>query len=201
MKKIRLVQEEDAERILAIYKPYIKETAVTFEYHIPSLSEFAERIKNISVDYPYLVCVSNGNIAGYAYAHRHMERDAYQWNAELSVYIDENYLRCGLGSTLYSALIDILRLQNICNVYGCVVLPNTNSEKMHEYLGFSKLATHNYAGYKCGRWHSEAWYRKHIGDHSQKPELIIPFNKIDKKKVAAMLDHYNESLNSKMQVG
>ena len=132
---IRLVQEADAEEILSIYEPYIKETAITFECEMPSLGEFRNRIQEISVDYPYIVCLSNGKIIGYAYAHRQMERAAYQWNVELSVYIDKSHLRCGMGKTLYSALIEILKLQNVRNVYGGVTSPNENSERLHEYFG------------------------------------------------------------------
>lgn len=41
---------------------------------------------------------------GYAYAHRQMEREAYGWNAELSVYVNKNHLRCGIGKALYGCL-------------------------------------------------------------------------------------------------
>ncbi len=72
MKTIRLVQETDAAEILAIYEFYIKETAITFECETPSLDEFRNRIKEISSEYPYIVCLSDKKIIGYAYAHRQM---------------------------------------------------------------------------------------------------------------------------------
>ena len=138
-KIIRMVKDTDAQEILSIYAHYIKETAITFEYEVPTLAEFTKRIREISSDYPYLVCWLDGNIIGYAYAHRQMERAAYQWNAELSVYIDKSHLHHGIGKALYSALIKILRMQNVCNLYGSVTSPNKNSEKLHEAFGFSKL--------------------------------------------------------------
>ncbi len=196
MKAIRFAQEEDAGKILAIYEPYIKETAVTFEYRTPTLDEFSKRIRDISKDYPYLVCVSEESIIGYAYAHKHMEREAYQWNAELSVYINKNYFRCGIGGTLYGALMDILRLQNVRNVYGGVTLPNTSSEKLHEYLGFKKLGVYHDAGYKCGLWHNVAWYEKGINHHDLKPAPFVSFYKIDKETVLEILGRYSEYLNS-----
>ena len=86
--------------------------------------EFTERIYNISKGYPYIVCEDEeGAIIGYAYAHRHMEREAYQWNAELSIYIDRTFISKGIGKKLYCILIEILKLQGIRTVYGCVTLP------------------------------------------------------------------------------
>ena len=84
----RRAKLSDAERLLEIYSPYVIETAITFEYDVPSVEEFRGRIEDISSEYPYIVCTYKDEIIGYAYAHRHMERAAYQWNAELSIYLD-----------------------------------------------------------------------------------------------------------------
>lgn len=45
--KIRLVNLNDAERILQIYRPYVENTAITFEYTVPTLEEFKNRIASI----------------------------------------------------------------------------------------------------------------------------------------------------------
>jgi phosphinothricin acetyltransferase len=196
MKTIRLVQEADTTEILKIYEPYVKETAVTFECETPSLSEFRNRIKETSLDYPYIVCVSDEKVIGYAYAHRHMEREAYQWNAELSVYIDKNYFRLGVGKTLYSALIEILRMQNVRNVYGGVASPNEKSEKLHESLGFKKLGIYHSTGYKCGAWYDVAWFEKNIGDYDLEPKSFMSIQEIDKKTIMEILNRHSESLHS-----
>ena len=65
---IRPAQVTDAKELLAIYAPYVEKTAITFEYDVPSLSEFAERIANTLKKYPYLVAEEDGQILGYAYA-------------------------------------------------------------------------------------------------------------------------------------
>lgn len=65
---IRTVTEKDAHELLEIYRPYVEDTAITFEYDVPSVEEFAERIRRISANYPYIAAVENGKIAGYAYA-------------------------------------------------------------------------------------------------------------------------------------
>lgn len=196
MKTIRLVQETDAAEILAIYEFYIKETAITFECETPSLDEFRNRIKEISSEYPYIVCLSDKKIIGYAYAHRQMERAAYQWNAELSVYIDKNCLRCGVGKALYNTLIEILQMQNVRNVYGGITSPNENSEKLHEHLGFKKLGVYHNTGYKCGAWHDVAWFEKTIGNYDLDPKPFLSIREIDKKTIMEILNRHNELLNS-----
>ena len=84
---IRFARAEDAQALLDIYAQYIH-TPITFEYELPSAAEFARRISSTLADgYPYLVCQDGDEVLGYAYAHRLGERAAYQWNAELSIYL------------------------------------------------------------------------------------------------------------------
>lgn len=195
-KVIRLVRETDAPKILEIYKPYIENTAITFECEVPSCAEFRNRIRDISSAYPYLVCTSKEKIIGYAYAHRQMEREAYQWNAELSVYIEKTHFHCGVGKALYQALIEILKMQNVRNVYGGVTSPNDGSERLHESLGFEKLGVYHNTGYKCGTWHDVAWFEKTIGDHALEPKCFVSIQEIDQETVKNILDQYAEKLNS-----
>ena len=139
--KIRFASPADGASLLGIYAQYIH-TPVTFACSLPDKREFARRIADITRVYPYLVCEGEeGRIAGYAYARRHMEREAYRWNAELSVYLDAAFTARGLGKKLYRVLLEILRLQGVRTVYGGVTLPNLPSEKLHESLGFRRLGT------------------------------------------------------------
>ena len=52
---IRPASPEDAEALLSIYAPYVKHTAITFEYEVPSVEEFRKRIAHTLQHYPYLV--------------------------------------------------------------------------------------------------------------------------------------------------
>ena len=66
--RIRMAGLEDAAALLAIYAPYVRETAITFEYDVPSEKEFAGRIAHTLEKFPYLVAENDGEIVGYAYA-------------------------------------------------------------------------------------------------------------------------------------
>lgn len=183
----RMAREEDVPAILAIYEPYVRDTAITFEYDPPSLSEFKKRVEDISAEYPYVVCQSEQRLVGYAYAHRHMERAAYQWNAELSVYLDRDFHGRGIGKRLYEILIGILKLQNVKNVYGGVTSPNEKSERLHKALGFTKLGTYHKAGYKCGGWHDVSWFEKSIGDYGAGPAPFRSIQTVDSRLIGNIL--------------
>ena len=192
MIRLRFASCNDAGKLLDIYSKYI-DTPITFEYTLPSTEEFRERISNIISFYPYIVCEKDDEPIGYAYAHRHMERVAYQWNAELSVYIKKNFTSKGLGKILYSALMEILKLQGIRTVYGCVTVPNEKSEALHTGLGFRQIGIYLNAGYKNGEWRDVRWYEKQIGDYNQKPLSIVSLRTINGDKLEGILDFWSDN--------
>ena len=100
---IRMAEESDAQALLAIYAPYVEKTAVTFEYEVPTVLEFKNRIASTLKRYPYLAAIRDGHILGYAYASAFKERAAYDWAVETSIYVSEGARRTGAGSLLYEA--------------------------------------------------------------------------------------------------
>lgn len=175
---IRLATTEDAKELLDIYSQYI-DTPITFEYTLPTEAEFAKRIEDIGKDYPYLVCEDGGKICGYAYAHRHMERMAYQWNVELSVYIAKEYVSRGIGRRLYTVLLEILKLQGIKTAYALVTVLNEKSERLHEGLGFERIGTYHSTGYKNGSWHDVAIFEKRIAECDSVPEKVLKIGEVN----------------------
>lgn len=169
---IRDAKFEDAERILEIYAYYVRNTAITFEYNVPLLSEFQNRMKNTLKRYPYLVIEKNGIIQGYAYAGAFIGRAAYDWSCEVTVYLNYTAQKCGLGRKIYEALEDRLQKMGILNLYACIGYPETedeylnkNSANFHAHLGFMKVGEFHKCGYKFGRWYNMIWMEKIIGEH------------------------------------
>ena len=85
---IRTVRLDDAEELLRIYSYYVENTAITFEYDVPTVDEFRKRIETITEKYPYFVYEENGKIIGYAYANTFKDRAAYDWAVEMTIYMD-----------------------------------------------------------------------------------------------------------------
>lgn len=183
---IRFAVPADAAALLAIYEQYI-DTSITFEYALPSLGEFRERIESISRAYPYLVWEEDGAVLGYAYAHRYRERAAYQWGAELSVYLDRAARGRGGGRRLYAALMALLRLQGVRVVYGVVTSPNERSDRLHKTMGFSVAGVVHRAGFKGGRWHDVTTFEKAIGVFDGAPAPLQSIAQADPRVVGAIL--------------
>ena len=110
----------------------MEKTAITFEYKVPTVREFKNRIASTLKRYPYLAAVRDGRILGYAYASEFKERAAYDWAVETSVYVSEDARRTGAGSILYKALENYLKRQNVINVNACIAYPNPGSIAFHE---------------------------------------------------------------------
>ena len=177
-RRLRLARLEDTDALLAIYAPYVLETCITFEYAVPCRDEFTGRLRRTGGDYPWLVLEEEGRITGYAYAARHMERAAYQWNAVLSVYMDRARTGRGGGRALYGALLDLLAMQGIRNAYGCVTVPNEASEALHAAFGFRLLGEFPASGYKAGGWHGIRWYGRSLNRSDAAPARVLSVEEI-----------------------
>lgn len=182
---IRMATEEDAEEILNIYSHYVTDTAISFEYEIPSAAEFSQRIRSTLQRYPYLVSMEGQRISGYAYASAFIKRPAYDWAAETTIYLRQDCRGKGLGKKLYLALEDILKRQNIINLNACVAYTAvedahlTNASMFfHEHLGYSKVGHFTKCGYKFGTWYDMIWMEKIIREHPDSPELFLPITDI-----------------------
>jgi len=188
---LRLARLEDCAALLAIYEQYIQ-TPITFEYELPSREEFTQRITSISAEYPYLVWEEGEKILGYAYAHRLAERAAYQWSAELSIYVDRSAVGKGLGRKLYGALVELLKLQGVRTAYALVCTPNPASEGLHRSVGFRTLAVHPNTGYKNGAWRDLTWFEKAIGDYNQTPKPMISITQIPAENIMQILFSFSK---------
>lgn len=183
---IRIAEEADAEKLLEIYAPYVEKTAITFEYTVPSLEEFRERIRETLKKYPYLIAEKDGEILGYAYTGAFGKRAAYSWAAETSIYLKENKRRMGVGKQLYTALENISKAQNILNLNACIGYPEEedahltkNSVQFHEHMGYKPVGVFHKCGYKFGTWYDLMWMEKWLGPHTDHPAPVIPFPELE----------------------
>lgn len=175
---IRMAEPADAAALLAIYAPYVTDTAITFEYEVPSREEFARRIAHTLERFPYLVAEKKGALVGYAYASPFKERAAYDWAVETSIYLAMEERGQGTGFLLYQALEDILTRQNVLNVNACIAYPNPGSIRFHEKLGYLTAAHFTRCGFKLGQWWDMVWMEKMLGSHRVPPKPFIPVTEL-----------------------
>lgn len=169
---IRFARLEDAAGILDIYAPYIRETAITYEYEVPSLQDFTARVEKIAARYPYLVCEEDGEILGYAYASEYRTRAAFQWDTELSIYLRQDLQGRGIGRMLYDRLLPMLTVQGFQKAYASISVPNPSSVAFHRAYGFREVACFEHVGYKLGSWRDLLWMEKRLAPLADPPALV-----------------------------
>ena len=177
--EIRMASETDADALLAIYRPYVEKTAITFEYEVPSAEEFRQRIRHTLERFPYLKAVTADGIVGYAYVSPFRTRAAYAWSVETSIYVREDSRGQGIGSALYRTLEEILRRQGVRNLYAGITDPNPESEALHRAFGYRTVARYSACGYKLGKWRDVKKKKKIINQDRGIPTPLVPVSQID----------------------
>ena len=182
---LRLAREEDAEGLLQVYAPYVEDTAISFEYTVPSVEEFRSRIRRIRERYPYLVAEREGRILGYTYAAPFKERAAYGWACETTIYIARDAQGIGLGRHLYESLELALSSMGITNVNACIGVPEVEDEHLtnnsllfHSHMGYQMVGRFHRCGYKFDTWYDMVWMEKIIAEHLVPAVPVRPFQGI-----------------------
>lgn len=169
--KLRLVKKEDAKALAEIYKHYVENTAVSFEYIPPDEAEFKRRIDEKIKSYPYIVAECNGEIVGYAYASQFLPRPAYIHSVETTVYVRKDFHGNSVGKSLYLALEKLLAIQNVISLNACIACAdvpdetlNNNSMLFHSRMGYRYVGRFNASGYKFSRFYDMIWMEKLISE-------------------------------------
>ena len=170
--EIRLAKPSDARSLLDIYAPYVENTAITFEYEVPTVEDFTTRIEKTLEKYPYLVAEEDCVVLGYAYASTYYARAAYDWAVELSVYVSQDARGQGVGTKLYDALEDLLDQMGYVHFLACISLPNEASLALHRKRGYQQVAHFPKIGYKFNRWHDIVWLQKSLDKEARPIKLL-----------------------------
>ncbi len=187
---VREAKLVDAAAIAEIYRPYVEDTAVSFEYEAPDAVVFAERMRQTMEQYPFLIYeTDDGQIVGYACASRFHPRKAYDWSAEVTVYVRWNSRGRGAGKALYGELERLLKQQGVRNLYACIASPREGSTRLsdasirfHGAMGFRLVGTFCRCGNKFSQWYDMCWMEKIIGNHEADPGPFIPYPKVKERE-------------------
>lgn len=166
---IRPATFDDAPGIAAVYAPFVRDTAISFEMEPPTADEMRRRMRGEHRRLPWVVADVDGTVVGYAYASPFRARAAYQWSVEVSVYVDSGAHRRGIGRRLYAALLDRVRRLGYRKIVAGVTLPNVASVALHAALGFVPVGVYHQVGFKFGRWHDVGWWELPLFDGGAPP--------------------------------
>ncbi|HTZ64441.1 MAG TPA: GNAT family N-acetyltransferase [Solirubrobacteraceae bacterium] len=167
---VRDASEKDAPACAAIYAPYVRETAVSFEGEPPTPESMAERIAAATRMHAWVVREDDDRIIGYAYGGPHQTRTAYRFSCEVSIYVEQGQRRSGSGRALYEALFERLIARGYRMAVAGMTLPNEASEGLHRAMGFEPVGVYRRIGWKLGAWHDVAWMQRTLGVEHDPPQ-------------------------------
>lgn len=157
---IRPAAEDDFTAIASITNHYIANTAIHFAYE-PLTPEYLVGLWKASDRHPWFVVADRQGAVGYAKSGVWRERTAYNWTAEVGLYLAPHACGRGLGTGLYDALLDELPRRGFRSAIAGITLPNVASIALHRKCGFERVGTFHDAGWKQGAWHAvEFWQRR-----------------------------------------
>ena len=163
---IRDAASSDAESILAIYAPFVRGSAISFEAIPPGTNEMAKRINHSTWRWPWLVAEVEGSLAGYAYARPFRGRSAYHFTAESTVYVSPDHQRQGVGKCLMQHLLNRLYSAGHHRAVVGIALPNEGSVALHERLGFEPAGVFPSVGRKFQSWHDVGFWSLELSDQT-----------------------------------
>ncbi|MFY8135827.1 MAG: GNAT family N-acetyltransferase [Aquimonas sp.] len=167
---LRSAEPADAERLLAIYRPWVEAPGYCFELACPDREAFADRIASARAHWDWCLAEDAGEVLGYAYAGPHRERAAYRYSCEVSVYLAPVAQGQGLAQALYGRLLPRLAARGYFNALAVIVQPNPRSLAFHQREGFRPVGVFERAGYKHDRWWDVAWLQKRLRDGAPRVE-------------------------------
>ena len=168
---VRDASEDDAPACAAIYAPYVRETAVSFESEPPTPAQMAERIAAATRTHAWVAHEDDDRVVGYAYGGPHNERAACRFSCEVSVYVEQGRRRTGSGRALYETLFERLMARGYLMAVAGMTLPNEASAGLHRAMGFEPVGVYRRIGWKLGAWHDVAWMQRALGvEHDPPPE-------------------------------
>jgi L-amino acid N-acyltransferase YncA len=165
---VRPASTADAAAIADIYRPYVLDTAISFEEAPPTAAEFEARML-ATPRLPWLVAVRNDAVVGYCYASAHRARAAYRWSTDVSVYVAPSERGRGVGRLLYSELLPLVQGLGYVSVFAGITLPNDASVGFHEAFGLTQVGIYRNVGFKHNKWRDVGWWQLTFTDPSDQP--------------------------------
>jgi phosphinothricin acetyltransferase len=154
---VRPASTADASACVAIYRPYVEDTAISWEIEVPSEAEMAARITAAREAHEWLVLENDGRVIGFAYGHTLNRLATYRWSAETGIYVGADHHRTGGGRALYTQLLRRLTERGYRQAFAGITQPNKPSNAFHRSFGFRDAGLYRRVEWKHGRWHDVAW--------------------------------------------
>ena len=149
---VSFAEATDMAGVCEIGNHYIRTAPYNFRTDPQTLDEWIGDWTRTRARHPWVVAVGDERVLGVAYGSPWNTRAAYDWCAEVTVYVAHDAARQGIGRALYDRLLAVMDGQGYRSQIAIIALPNAASVELHEAFGFRHTGTLGDVGYKNGRW-------------------------------------------------
>lgn len=160
---VRSASAQDAAAIVAIYRPYVENTVISWELDAPSPDEMASRIANAQKAHEWLVLEHDDQVIGFAYGHAVISLPSFKWSCETGIYISSDQHRAGWGRRLYAEVLHRLAERGYRRAFAGITQPNAASNAFHRSFGFEDVGAYRRVYWKHDKWHDVAWMQLDLG--------------------------------------
>ena len=164
---VRQAVPQDAKACVAIYRPYVEDTAISWELEVPPVDEMAARIAGLRATHEWLVLEREDQIVGFAYGQPLKRLGAFQWSTETGIYMRADHQRTGGGRELYTQLLRRLTERGYRQAFAGITQPNEASNGFHRSFGFQDVGLYRHAEWKHGSWHDIVWMQLDLLDAAE----------------------------------
>ncbi|MBV8785995.1 MAG: N-acetyltransferase [Mycobacterium sp.] len=165
---VRPASATDAAACVALYRPYVENTVISWEIEVPAVSEMAARIAAAQENHEWLVLERDEQVIGFAYAHGLNRLATHRWSTETGIYVDLDHRRAGGGRRLYTELLRRLTERGYRQAFAGITQPNEASNGFHRSFGFREAGLYRRVEWKHDGWHDVAWMQLELlGDAEQ----------------------------------
>lgn len=149
---IRKATLDDAPVIASIYNEAIVNTTATFDTEPKSIDDRIAWLNQHNDRYPVLVGLLQNEVVGFASLTRWSDRTAYDYTAEISIYLTPTLHNAGYGKQLMMAIIDAGKQGGLHTILSRITQGNEKSIYLHSLYGFTKVGVLKEVGKKFGQW-------------------------------------------------
>ena len=159
---IRKVAEGDKSAVTNIYNYFIENSFTTYQEK-PLDQSFFEDLREIAIRGAfYVVDTGEKVVVGFALLKKYQNVECFKRAAEVSYFILPKHTGKGLGSKLFSRLIDDARTMGIDTLLASISSLNEASLEFHKRIGFTECGRLKKVGKKMGMDFDVVWMQKFI---------------------------------------
>lgn len=162
MVTLKKLEEFDLPRCLEIYNHYVKNSTATFHLNPISLDEFINLLDYKNSNYPIKAVYVNNELIGFCYLGQFRKKEAYDITAEITLYIEPESTKNGIGPKVLFDLEKEAKAMGITNLIGVITEENQNSIKLFKRCSYVKAAHLKKVGVKFGKALDVTWYQKEL---------------------------------------